>query len=241
MFIHSASAGTQPPGRQRRGRRQRLSWGVHGPAPGAAAAVGQDMASRPQERQTHTANLSARHEPCAPLRVENYFFKEMIFLLNQCKLCLVTPLTFSLASAVSFSEVGGALCAGRGGNQLHTPRVAGAVSAGPRPPGWAWPRWRKPRLGSGSSVLGWVLWSPRPWEGGFRPVGPFWHLPLSWSVPPALAGCRAGGPRTLQGACHWTSLRELSRKTQQQLLSLIGPRHVTWSRPAAREAGECLL
>lgn len=106
--------------------------------------MGQDMASRPQERQTHTANLSARHEPCAPLRVENYFFKEMIFLLNQCKLCLVTPLTFSLASAVFLGGGRSAVCgagwepaphpaSGRRGSALALGRQAGRGRAGGSP------------------------------------------------------------------------------------------------------------
>lgn len=135
--------------------------------------MGQDMASRPQERQTHTANLSARHEPCAPLRVENYFFKEMIFLLNQCKLCLVTPLTFSLASAVSFSEVGGALCAGRGGNQLHTPRVAGA--------GQRWPSAARLGVAALAEAPPWLR-EQCAWLGAVVPEALGGRLPSSWPV-----------------------------------------------------------
>lgn len=92
----------------------------------------------------------------------------------------------------------------------------------------------------------------RTWVGARVPEAMGGRLLSSWpaSAPglypghihPALARCWAGGLRTLQrGLSLNMSLHELAQKTQQQLPSLIGSRHVTWSRLAAREAGKCLL
>lgn len=84
-------------------------------------------------------------------------------------------------------------------------------------------------------VGGPAWWSPRPGRAPFLcPAGALQHLVFilatSTSTVHVPGGRTEGSGR---GMVSKMPLSELSRKTHQQLLSLIGQRHVTWSSLAA--------